>query len=331
MKRVTTIKVTKGGTQDEVVRKEERLPIVPNMAGKDTEKYNGITNVGCDLETSMRSERDKASVAKIPKESPASPKQNVKESGPGSKPVDNNSPGIKKNVSHERNWSDIEKSNHSPHNQSKEGLPTKSPSAPVLLSDQLRTDDLGVKTVEKKSPSDARKVSGQHHSRSPSSAESKPAMPGQTNKTPLSGQALLVQEKNSRNDVPASPKHNSLPANIGRDILTDGYTATRQRHRASNEPKSPKSDGVISPKKSDSQSPDLKRSTSLSSKAQDWRNIIQAIFVRCLLAVSSFLCVWRAADVMENDLYWLLGLPTVFLLLETILILKFKKGKETVW
>ncbi|KAK3095794.1 hypothetical protein FSP39_019279 [Pinctada imbricata] len=66
-------------------------------------------------------------------------------------------------------------------------------------------------------------------------------------------------------------------------------------------------------------------------EVQDKINIIQAILVRCLLALSSLLSVWRAADVRQDDIYWLLGLTNVILAIETFLVVKFRRGKETIW
>ncbi|XP_069125070.1 transmembrane protein 26-like [Argopecten irradians] len=61
------------------------------------------------------------------------------------------------------------------------------------------------------------------------------------------------------------------------------------------------------------------------------KSIIQAIFVRAILAVHSLLTVWRTADVKNEDLYWLLGLTNILLLVELIYRIVKCKGQEGKW
>ncbi|XP_033739731.1 transmembrane protein 26-like [Pecten maximus] len=61
------------------------------------------------------------------------------------------------------------------------------------------------------------------------------------------------------------------------------------------------------------------------------KSIIQAVIVRAILAVHSFLTVWRTADVKNNDLYWLLGLTNILLLLELFIRVVKHEGQEGKW
>ncbi|KAJ8319384.1 hypothetical protein KUTeg_004475 [Tegillarca granosa] len=61
------------------------------------------------------------------------------------------------------------------------------------------------------------------------------------------------------------------------------------------------------------------------------RAIVNAIFARILLFLHSMLMIWRAADVRNNNLLWLLGLVNLVLLAETIYIVIQRKGQERKW
>lgn len=60
-------------------------------------------------------------------------------------------------------------------------------------------------------------------------------------------------------------------------------------------------------------------------------NIVNAIIVRFLLLLHSLFTVWRAADVQNNNWYWLLGLTNILLILETAFVVVKRKGQEGKW
>ncbi|XP_052069782.1 transmembrane protein 26-like [Mytilus californianus] len=60
-------------------------------------------------------------------------------------------------------------------------------------------------------------------------------------------------------------------------------------------------------------------------------NIISAVAVRVILMVHCFLAVWRAADVKNNDLYWLMALTNVFMVAEGIFRIVKKDAQESKW
>lgn len=60
-------------------------------------------------------------------------------------------------------------------------------------------------------------------------------------------------------------------------------------------------------------------------------NIISAVAVRVILMVHCFLAVWRAADVRNNDLYWLMALTNVFMVAEGIFRIVKKESQESKW
>lgn len=60
-------------------------------------------------------------------------------------------------------------------------------------------------------------------------------------------------------------------------------------------------------------------------------SIVQAIFVRCLLFIHSFLCIWRAVDVQKSNLFWLLGCGNILHIVEIEHRILKKRGQEDKW
>lgn len=60
-------------------------------------------------------------------------------------------------------------------------------------------------------------------------------------------------------------------------------------------------------------------------------NIVNAVTVRILLLLHSLFIVWRAADVQNNNWYWLLGLTNLLLISETVFRVVKRKGQEGKW
>ncbi|XP_078497089.1 transmembrane protein 26 [Lissotriton helveticus] len=58
---------------------------------------------------------------------------------------------------------------------------------------------------------------------------------------------------------------------------------------------------------------------------------LNAIVTRFLFMLHSLLAVWRVTEVKKDKTYWLLGLLNIFLCLEMILTLKYKKGRDLKW
>lgn len=61
------------------------------------------------------------------------------------------------------------------------------------------------------------------------------------------------------------------------------------------------------------------------------RDIVQALLVRMFLFIHSCLCVWRAADVQKNDIYWLLAFTNILLGIEAFYTCFFRKGRDPKW
>ena len=61
------------------------------------------------------------------------------------------------------------------------------------------------------------------------------------------------------------------------------------------------------------------------------KNYTAAILVRVGFIVHSVLAIWRAADVENEHLFWLLALSNVLLITEGIYRVVKKDGKESKW
>ncbi|XP_062571854.1 transmembrane protein 26-like [Saccostrea cucullata] len=72
-------------------------------------------------------------------------------------------------------------------------------------------------------------------------------------------------------------------------------------------------------------------SESVHEKVHVSHDVIQALLVRVLLFIHSCLCVWRTADVKNDDLYWLLALTNVLLVIEALYTCIFRKGRDPKW
>nr|XP_033798887.1 transmembrane protein 26 isoform X2 [Geotrypetes seraphini] len=59
--------------------------------------------------------------------------------------------------------------------------------------------------------------------------------------------------------------------------------------------------------------------------------ILNAVFTRLLFVLHSIIGVWRVTEIKNDRLYWWLALLNIFLCLEMILTLKFKKGRGLKW
>ena len=60
-------------------------------------------------------------------------------------------------------------------------------------------------------------------------------------------------------------------------------------------------------------------------------SVVQAIFVRTLLFIHSFLCIWRTVDVQKNKYFWLLGIGNILHIIELEHRILKKKGQEDKW
>lgn len=70
---------------------------------------------------------------------------------------------------------------------------------------------------------------------------------------------------------------------------------------------------------------------SVHGKANALQDVIQALLVRVLLFIHSCLCVWRAADVQKDDVYWSLAISNIFLGIEAFYTCFFRKGQDPKW
>lgn len=70
---------------------------------------------------------------------------------------------------------------------------------------------------------------------------------------------------------------------------------------------------------------------SMHEKANVLQDVIQALLVRVLLFVHSCLCVWRAADVQKDDIYWLFAISNILLGIEAFYTCFFQKGQDPKW
>lgn len=70
---------------------------------------------------------------------------------------------------------------------------------------------------------------------------------------------------------------------------------------------------------------------SIHEKANVFQDVIQALLVRLLLFVHSCLCVWRAADVQKDDIYWLFAISNILLGIEAFYTCFFQKGQDPKW
>lgn len=69
----------------------------------------------------------------------------------------------------------------------------------------------------------------------------------------------------------------------------------------------------------------------IQEKANLLRDVVQALLVRVFLFVHSCLCVWRAADVQKDDIYWLLAFTNILLGIEAFYTCFFRKGRDPKW
>eukprot|EP00105_Crassostrea_gigas_P009663 XP_011424702.1 PREDICTED: transmembrane protein 26-like [Crassostrea gigas] len=69
----------------------------------------------------------------------------------------------------------------------------------------------------------------------------------------------------------------------------------------------------------------------IQEKANLLRDIVQALLVRVFLFIHSCLCVWRAADVQKDDIYWLLAFTNILLGIEAFYTCFFRKGRDPKW
>nr|DBA15179.1 TPA: hypothetical protein GDO54_004426 [Pyxicephalus adspersus] len=58
---------------------------------------------------------------------------------------------------------------------------------------------------------------------------------------------------------------------------------------------------------------------------------LSAILTRLLFILHSLVGVWRVTEIKQNPMYWLLALLNILLCIETVLNLKFKKGRGIKW
>lgn len=58
---------------------------------------------------------------------------------------------------------------------------------------------------------------------------------------------------------------------------------------------------------------------------------LNALVTRLLFVLHSVVGVWRVTEVKKEPRYWLLALLNLLLLLETVLTLKFKRGRGYKW
>lgn len=70
---------------------------------------------------------------------------------------------------------------------------------------------------------------------------------------------------------------------------------------------------------------------SIHEKANALQDVIQALLVRLLLFIHSLFCVWRAADVQKDDIFWLLAFSNFFLGIEALYTCYYRKGKDPKW
>lgn len=59
--------------------------------------------------------------------------------------------------------------------------------------------------------------------------------------------------------------------------------------------------------------------------------LFNALVTRLLFLLHSLVGVWRVTVVMKESRYWLLALLNLLLVLETVLTLKFKRGRGYKW
>ncbi|XP_070570918.1 transmembrane protein 26-like [Ptychodera flava] len=59
--------------------------------------------------------------------------------------------------------------------------------------------------------------------------------------------------------------------------------------------------------------------------------VIKALLTRLMFFIHAFISVWRVADVTEDPFYWFLLMTTVGLVVETVITLKLRKGREWKW
>ncbi|CAC5360941.1 unnamed protein product [Mytilus coruscus] len=60
-------------------------------------------------------------------------------------------------------------------------------------------------------------------------------------------------------------------------------------------------------------------------------SVVEAVFVRSLLFIHSFLCIWRTVDVQGNSLFWCLGLGNILHIIELEHRILKKRGQEDKW
>ncbi|KAM4702799.1 transmembrane protein 26 [Rhinophrynus dorsalis] len=58
---------------------------------------------------------------------------------------------------------------------------------------------------------------------------------------------------------------------------------------------------------------------------------LNAVFTRLLFILHSLVGVWRVTEIKKDNMFWLLALLNIFLCLEMVLTLKFKKGRGLNW
>lgn len=59
--------------------------------------------------------------------------------------------------------------------------------------------------------------------------------------------------------------------------------------------------------------------------------MLKALVTRLLFVLHSLVAVWRVTWVKNERRYWLLALLNLLLVLETVLTLKFKRGRGYKW
>lgn len=59
--------------------------------------------------------------------------------------------------------------------------------------------------------------------------------------------------------------------------------------------------------------------------------LLKALVTRLLFVLHSLVAVWRVTWVKKEHRYWLLALLNLLLVLETVLTLKFKRGRGYKW
>lgn len=59
--------------------------------------------------------------------------------------------------------------------------------------------------------------------------------------------------------------------------------------------------------------------------------VIAALSVRCLLVLHNILAVWRVVITRDNSNFWGLVALNVFILVESVLVIRYNQGNEWQW